>query len=284
MFTKQDLKRMQATGEWPLVQSNTLAGKYSDRWDMAEKLFEKLDHEKFLHLHRHRADEIRVEEWRDEVIGHKSFATRYDAPIFSYDLDTMCGPHDWENDSPGDTQIGDYVIRKKLYITHWTREQMDDIWGEFPELEYFVNMHSDFMPTLEHYANECFEDQHADIEKYVYKLMIIQYTYPTATEDTLVEHRKFNTERFGPDHCDETLGGLHLGENYKEFEAQNTLTGEYEPIPGLEENTSLWMFGEDSERSGWKPTYHQMIHNPTPGLGTRYSIIFDLNARYKGED
>lgn len=281
MYNYKQLKELQALGNFPIENSTVLKEKYVDRWDKAGDLFEKLDHDFFLHLHRNTPDEVRQEEWADENIGHKSFATQYHANIFSYDLDTMRGPHDWEHDTDDDEQIGDYVIRKKLYITQWSKDHIDPILGEFPELEYFVDMHADFKPVLDHYAEECFKDQHDDIEKYVYKLMVIQYTYPTATEDTLVEHRRFNTERFGPDHCDETLGGLHLGENYQEFQAQNTLTNDYEFVSGLTENDMLWMFGEDAERSNWKPTFHQMVHNPAPGLSTRYSIIFDLNARYK---
>jgi hypothetical protein len=111
--------------------------------------------------------------------------------------------------------------------------------------------------------------------------MIIQYNTPIATEETRVQHRKFNTERFGDEHCDETLGGLHLGENYAEFRAKNTKSNKWELIHQLTENKMLWMFGENAERSGLIPTYHGMQHNPGKDLNTRYSIIFDLQARYK---
>lgn len=285
LFSLEELKNFQATGKFPVAHSHLLEEKYSDRWKKIDDLFEIMNHTKFVELNTHDADDgIEIEDWADENIPDKSFAKRNAGPTFSYDVDTMIGPHDWENDAPEDPKLGDYVIRKKLYITQWTGEHYyDHHEGQCPELEYFIDLHKDFKPVLDHYAQECYKDQHADIQRYLYKLMVIQYTYPVATEETLVSHRKHNTERFGPDHCDETLGGLHLGENYREFQAQNTVTDDYEFIPGLDEHKMLWMFGEDAERSGWKPTFHQMIHNPTPGLGTRYSLIFDLNARYIGE-
>jgi hypothetical protein len=52
-------------------------------------------------------------------------------------------------------------------------------------------------------------------------------------------------------------------------------------ITELADNKMLWMHGEDSEQSGWIPTYHGMTHNPQDDLGDRYSIIMDLQARYK---
>ena len=107
------------------------------------------------------------------------------------------------------------------------------------------------------------------------------YNTPKATEENRAQHRKFNTERFGDEHCDETLGGLHLGENYAEFRAKNTKSNKWELIDQLTDNKMLWMFGENAERSGLIPTYHGMQHNPGKDLNTRYSIIFDLQARYK---
>ena len=74
--------------------------------------------------------------------------------------------------------------------------------------------------------------------------MIIQYNTPKATEENRAQHRKFNTERFGDEHCDETLGGLHLGENYAEFRAKNTKSNKWELIDQLADNKMLWMFGE----------------------------------------
>ena len=104
------------------------------------------------------------------------------------------------------------------------------------------------------------------------------------TEENIVEHRKWNTERFGDEHFDETLGGLHLGENVVEFYIEDHITKERKYVKELSENNTLWFFGEFSERSGWQPSMHGMKHNPSDDTWKRYSIIFDLQARYNGEE
>jgi hypothetical protein len=279
LYNYNELKDLQQSGQWPQSSYDLLATKYADRFEMCERLFEKMDHEKFEYYNSH--DEHTIEDWADENIPDKSYAKRHGGPTFSYDVDYMIGPHDW--DSAPEERIGDYVMRKKVYLMEWTGEHYEKYAEKFPELEYFIEMHNDFKPVLEHYYKECFSDQYDKVERVLYKMMLIQYATPTATDSNRAEHRKHNTERFGADHCDETLGGLHLGENYVEFEAKNTASGEWEPIYGLEEDVSLWMFSEHAERSGWLPTYHRMVHNPDPSLGDRYSIIFDLQARYKEE-
>ena len=279
-LTLSTLYNNQKTGEWPIFDCDLLDGKYADRFQVAEQLFDKLDTDLFELYNTSLDEDTAISEWRDEDIPDKMWSLKHEGPVFGFDIDYMLGPHDWylEEDQ---TAQGDYVERKKFYIYPWSAEKFhfDD-----PVVKYFTDMHRDFGKILNHIYDECFQDQHQDVEKTIYKLMVIQYNTPTATENNLVEHRAHNTDRFGPDHCDETLGGLHLGENYQEFQAQNTVTGEWDYIPELTWDKAMWMFGEHSERSSWKPTYHRMIHNPDPGLNTRYSIIFDLQARYKEEN
>ena len=55
-------------------------------------------------------------------------------------------------------------------------------------------------------------------------------------------------------------------------------------ITELADNKMLIMHGEHSEQSGWIPTYHGMQHNPQEDLGDRYSIIMDLQVRYKTDE
>jgi hypothetical protein len=281
MKSKQQLQQLQDSGEFPTEHSDLLATKYADRYAAAKSLFEKLNSETYFYCNLLQGEEPpKMDCWSDpNMSGQRVSGMRHEGAVFGYDIDIMRGPRDWDRDQD-EPEVGDFVLRKKCYLYNWTAEKIPSMFARFPELEYFAVMHGDFVPVLEHYQNECFSDQASGIKSYMYKLMVIEYSTPTATPETQVSHRKFNTERFGPDHCDETLGGLHLGENYPEFQAQNTKTAEWEFIPGLDQNHTLWMFGEHSQASGWKPTYHQMVHNPDPTLGTRYSIIFDLQARY----
>lgn len=270
---------MQSTGDWPLDHSELLATKYKDRYQVIDSLFKKLDPELFFKISTVEGDdEPVIEDWADPNIPDKSYALKHQGPLVGYDIDTMTGPIDWYDEEAG---AGDRVERRKLYIYDWTGEKLVH---DFPELEYFVEMHADFKPVLEHYAKTCYTDQEDDWEKVLYKLMIIQYNVPVADDTNRVEHRKHNTERFGAEHCDETLGGLHLGENFVEFHAKNTATGEWQTFEDLVNDGTLWMFGEHAERSGWIPTYHGMTHNSDPSHDVRYSIIFDLQARYKGEE
>lgn len=277
LYSQQQLLEKQASADLALADSELLATEFADRFDVAQQLFAKLDSNMFVNLNTTENDLPQLDDWQDEDIPHKSFAVKHQGPVFGFDIDTMIGPNDWYNESD---PIGDRVLRRKCYIYDWTHHY--DI-SALPELEYFTRLHAAFKPVLEHYLKECFVDQEPEFEKNLYKLMIIEYSHPTATEETIKEHRAHNTERFGDVHCDETLGGLHLGENYVEFYIENHLTGERKSVAGLDENKMLWFFGEHSQKSNWQPSMHGMQHNPADGLGTRYSIIFDLQARYKGE-
>ena len=154
----------------------------------------------------------------------------------------MAGPHDCEHEDP---PIGDYVVRKKLYIYDWTGEKLGKA---AKELDYFIQMHNDFLPIMET-GKECFPRD--DIKKWLHKLMVIEYSTPTATEENVMQHRYFNTIRFGDSHCDETFAGLHLGENFIEFQAKNTINDEWEYIDGLYDSSMLWMFVEDAQSCNW---------------------------------
>ena len=271
------LKQIQATGEWPVVHSELLETKYADRYKRAGELFDVLNEDIFYALNDiNDKQQPATTIVKDPIIPTKSFAHQYQGAVFGYDVDIMAGPESWNTD-----KLKDYVERRKCYIYDWTSKKLP---FELPELEYFVEMHNDFKPVLEYYADTCYNNQKNTWNKNLYKLMIIQYNVPTAEENTRVEHRKHNTERFGDEHCDETLGGLHLGENFIEFHAKNTKDGNWQHIDGWEKNSMLWRFGEHAERSGWIPTYHGMTHNNNPQHNTRYSIIFDLQARYNGEE
>lgn len=281
LFNYDELKEMQQAGEWPVAQSEQLVTNFGNRYTVAESLFNKLDTNAYMLINDiDPNDPPSIENWHDEIVPDKSYAVKHQGPCFGYDIDTMHGPVSWHDEQ---SATKDYVQRRKLYIYDWTSRYMD-YFDAVPELKYFADMHTAFKPVLEHYRDTCYADQADTWEKTLYKLMIIQYTVPVATDDaSRTAHRKHNTERFGDEHCDETLGGLHLGENFTEFHAKNTLTGEWDTIPGLDEHSMMWMFGEHSERSGWQPCVHGMTHNHTPLYNQRYSIIFDLQARYKGD-
>lgn len=268
LYSTEELKKMQKEGKFPISKFSLLNTKYKDRWDRAADLMNIVDHDFILKTHNQLVSQDEAEVrlgW--ERLHSCYYITKYEGDVFSHDID-------YYYDEPGDDSY--YAMRKKIYLCNGSRETYEREKLNIPEIEYFLDFYDDIRPIMEHYARDNFPE----IEDFLYRFMIIEYSYPTATEDHEVpyhEQRKFNTESFGPDHCDETLGGFHLGENQKEFQAQNTKTGDWEYIPDLENDGTLWMFGEYGEDHGWMPTYHQMVHNPDPTFGTRYSIIVDLH-------
>ena len=276
LFTLEQLQDYQQAGKWPLADSTLLSTKYADRWEMSKRLHDTVDLD-FFKKHNTRKE---IDSWKDEVIPNKIYSNLHSGNVFGWDEDFMAGPNAWTSN---DTNSDEVVKRSKVYFYPWSEEELTSSVPE--EFSYFIEMHKDFKPVLEHYLYENYSDQSELWEDLVlYKLMIIKYNTPSATEKTRTEHRKHNSIRFGDEHCDETLAGLHLGENYSEFWAKNTKTNERDMITELADNKMLIMHGEHSEQSGWIPTYHGMQHNPQEDLGDRYSIIMDLQVRYKTDE
>ena len=276
-----ELNEIQSIGV-PVIFKHSLTTDFPDRLDKAKILFDQMTvpmcetYNKF----EFEDEEFRMEHWQDEEIPDKIYAHRYGGPAFSYDVDVMVGPNDWE----GDNTVGDHVLRRKIYLYDWTRERMTDANIQpTAEMEYFMDLLEVVKPILEHYNEECLSDQKDTVKFYLTKMMLIEYSTPFATADNVVEHRKFNTERFGPSHCDEALLGLHIGESIKEIQTRNHITGDWSYLP--DNDTCLLLFGEDSVKSGWSPTYHRMIHNANDGAtDSRYVILIDYQARYKNND
>ena len=277
LFTLEELHNHQQLGTWPIADSTLLSSKYADRFEVAEKLFKIVD-KNFFEKHN---DERDIKEWNDPDVPNKSYSYIHTGNVFSYDDDYMSGPEAWKLKDDG-VKSPEVVQRRKVYFYNWTEEEAKSYDSLPPEFTYFVEMHKDFQPVLEHYLYENYADQAGLWENLVlYKLMIISYNIPSATEKNRTKHRKHCSERFGDEHCDETMGGLHLGENYSEFWAKNTKTNEKDIITDLAKNKMLWMHGEHAKQSGFIPTFHGMIHNPQEELKERYSIIMDLQVRYK---
>lgn len=285
-YTREELKQQQETGEIAFFESDSPL--LAERWNKCARLMAQLTPDFFMAYNNFLYDEPpEYEKWHEDGIPEKSYADRYSGPVFGCDWDYMVGPHDWYR-TDEDPKLNDFVLRKKIYIYDWSYRQYEAAREHAyaprnPELEYFFKLHAEFKEVLQYYYTVCFADQAPNIEKLLYKMMVIEYSHPTADDTNITEHRKFSTERFGDSHCDETLCGIHLGENITEFVYENTLTGEWTPA-NITDNKLLMFFSEDSEKSGWMPLYHGMRHNPETNLKTRYAIIFDLQARYKEEN
>jgi len=283
LLNKTELKAIQELGDPVLFTHPALTNEFSDRLDIARQLFDAMTPEVCeAYNSADESEQFRYEKWEDDDIPDKIYAHRYGGPSFSYDEDVMVGPEDWEGDKDA-PKVGDYVLRRKIYMYDWTRERIEES-GLIAtaEMEYFMDMLDTFKPVFEHYNKECLSDQMDNVRFYLTKVMLIEYSTPTATADNVVEHRKFNTERFGPSHIDETMLGLHLGENIQEVQTQNTVTGEWSFLP---KDSAVLLFSEFAEQSGWNPTYHRMIHNTNGGSSDkRYVVAIDWQPRYKDDD
>ena len=262
LYNLEELKNLQKEGrfithEWPLLDE-----KYSDRWDKAKEAIDILT-DPMLMINSHKKQSSgRETECRIKV--RKNHDRNYEE---SYESDTWSWLTDLYNKKPNDPSY--VAIRKKLYINKGSSDSADRYGIDIPVLNYWMNFWKDMEPIVEHYGRLAFPD----INRFIHRLCIIEYSYPTATEEDYIEQREFNTVSFGDEHCDEQLAGWHIGENYMEYQAQNQITGEYEYIPNLDKTNTIYMWGEFAEKYGFNPTYHRMIHNPDPSLGTRYSLI-----------
>lgn len=246
----------------------------SDVWNKCEDLFSTLTTEQFILTNVIDDHEPTCNRWQDEDLPNKIWSLNHSGPVYGLDVDYMAGLHDWYKDEdtlPKD----DWVKRRKVYLYNWSRSKL---LMPYPELEYFMDIYDKFLPVMKH-CEGLYSEQTPEIEKYIHKLMIIEYSTPNCTDAEEVFYRKHCTERFGDSHCDETMAGLHLGENYSEFEYYNHKSKEWAKFDFT--NDYIWMNGLYSKFSGYKPTYHRMVHNPNPKYSTRYSIIFDLQPRYK---
>ncbi len=160
MYSKEQLLDNQNCAELALEKSEALETKFADRFEMAESLFAVLDKQKFIDCNDiDPTDPYKIEKWEDEDVPEKSFALKHQGPVFGFDIDTMVGPESWYDETCG---IDDYVLRRKCYIYDWTGDKLQ---ADFPELKYFTELHKEFVPVLQYYYNECFEDQHIDVAK-----------------------------------------------------------------------------------------------------------------------
>ena len=173
--------------------------------------------------------------------------------------------------TPAEMFEREYVCRKKVYITNKNIFKYNEHGKDNPHYKYFIEMKQDFDQVLEPYFDQHFPGCETDFWT---SMMLIEYACPFATEENAIEMRTFNTNVWGPEHCDETLAGLHIGEDVQEFQA--CANGEYRYIPELMDNHAFFFYGEHSEEYGHTPTFHRMIPHKTEPNSTRYSIIIDV--------
>ena len=252
----------------------SLCTDYADRWDRLEEFFNQ-----YPSLDLIDRSDLRL--YSDEPTTKFNFAYN-DHPYFNISIDTKI-PN--ATIYAKDISKHEFVERKKLYIQdkNIMKYQSYLSQGNDPDplSEYFINMKKDFDEVLRYYFDNLYTGIH-DKYKFHTNFMAVKYDCPFATDENSYEQRVYNTNVWGPTHCDESLGGLHLGEDVQEFQASYTgEEGEYSYIPGLMKNKTLFFFGEDSQEFGHQPTYHRVIPNPNETKVSRYSIIIDLIAREK---
>ena len=90
MLKQNDLRDLQNTGKWPVVESNLLKTKYSNRFQVASELFKYMSSEVFESLNHYEDESPNITEWKDEDLPNKIYSTRHEGPILHDDY--MAGP------------------------------------------------------------------------------------------------------------------------------------------------------------------------------------------------
>lgn len=259
------------------ISSELLSSKYSDRWNILKNLMKSFPNDTTLPTCKLRQGEKNPAiKFNFQLEDHEYINLAYDTHI----IDSSKAPYYAE-----ETFELPYTMRKKIYISDKNIGKYDNYLNDGgiknKDYEYFLEMYKDFKPIMERYYNTQYKDVQ---DKYEFwpSLMAVEYACPFATPETAIEQRSNNTNIWGPSHADETLGGLHLGEDVQEFQASYTgQDGEYNYVPGLTDNHYMFFYGEESVQYNHIPTFHRMIPHPTNPSSTRYSIIIDLDAREK---
>lgn len=268
-------------GEFNLVHDDLLRTKYKNRFNVIDKFFNNdipPAAEMFKIL-----DDPKNPGHMPKVDGLKLSSAYNGHDFINLSMDAKSLKQGFKTLTVDDFLANKYVVRKKVYITEKLLYKVNDLKSQNSEYsvsddtQYFIDMYKDFRPVLEHYADELFPGAREEHQLNP-ALSLIQYECPFADEENIMEMKEFSTVAWGPEHCDGTLGALHLGENIQEFQARDK-NGEYKYIDELMDNNSLWFFGDLSRQYGWDPVYHRMIFNPNDRTFTRYSIIFNLYVK-----
>ena len=246
-------------------------------WQALSTLFGRLDHATVTHLTKSSHTKVYDDEWPD-----REWEDRYSVRGFGYDIVYKAGPHDWglpgANKRHGilDRQLmrHDYCMRKKIYL-HGDEIPPSTL-AVLPELAEFTELYTEFKPRVAEHESQ-FHNQ-SDIWHYVYQLMLIEYSnnsVPAGEED---RYWTWNFEKFGLPHSDESLGGLHLGENLPGFYIDDCM-GRTFYNPSTDD--TLWFWGQESVDSGYEPTVHGVEYLNNSNGENRYSVIFNLKAKRK---
>jgi hypothetical protein len=284
IYSKQELKDMQLSGAQPTYEWDLLNTKYKDRWEKASEVCKLLtsDPNRFIQDHiinhrtfsttrpHHNYNEIKITQERFHT---QNTVINYEGSVYGYSIDYYF-KEPYENKSIN--MWDDYAQRVKLLLTHGSRDTYNEYELNIPELEYWLDFYDDINPILTQMAEQAL--QRTD---FIIRLSVIEYSYPTATQENYIEQRKYCTESYGDLHIDDTLGSWHLGENQNEFWMENTKTNELESVPNFENGNTLWLFGEQAK--DWIPTRHGMRHNPDPSHGVRYSVIANVHPYIASE-
>jgi len=246
-------------------------------WKKLSQLFGNLDHDTVMSLDRATHSTLSDDEWPD-----REWEDRYSVRGFGYDIVYKAGPHDWNlpgaNKRHGivdrDKIKNDYCMRKKIYLHGETVPEAT--LSLLPELAEFTSLYDKFKPQVAEHESE-FHNQ-SDIWMYVYQLMLIEYSNNSVPEGEEDRYWDWNFEKFGLPHADESLGGLHLGENLPGFYIDDCM-GRTFFNPSTED--TLWFYGQESTDSGYEPTVHGVEYLNNSNGENRYSVIFNLKAKRK---
>ena len=211
---------------------------------------------------------------------NKLFTGRqHQSPVIGYDLDW----YELETDD-GDPS-GLKVSREKIYFYHYTYTEYGH---QLRWANYWYNMMLWIEPIIEKLLVSFDIPSNVDIKR---QLNLIRYACVDATDETLAQHRAVSSDRFGTDHVDETLFGLHLGESHPELHAKPHNEHEdhedqstYLKV-NLDKGKILFLCGEwSSSIKKVKATNHRLFYNNDYSAPVRYSLILDLTYSVQDDE
>lgn len=250
------------------IPSKLLSTVYQDRFVKTSELMNMFPNSEYLSQCKLKEGERDpAVKFNYQLMDHEYLNLAFDVQV----VDHKNGPY-----SSADAINMEYVYRKKIYISDKNIMKYNNSSEKNAVYEYFISLKKDFDPVMREY----YDSKYLGIrDEYKFKttLMLIEYACPFATDENRIEMRNFNTKVWGKSHCDETLGGIHFGEDVQEFRySTNGAIGPYDYSDGLMKDEYMFFYGEEAKRFGHTPTYHQMFPHPTEPSSTRYSIIMDL--------
>ena len=242
---------------------------YPDRLKRVADTYNKFSWDKIASVGE---DEPHIHEW---VFPENKLFTgvQYSNDVVGYDIDY------YEPETDDGDPSGKKVTREKIYCYEWTHRRFGK---HLPWARYWYDLVNDLECVVEKLLPAFDLPENSYTQR---QLNIVKYECKEASNnEELKIHRRESSDRFGVDHIDGTLFGLHLGESHPEIHAKPDGADEYVK-PDLTGNKVLLLVGEHAaDLMNGRGTDHRLFYNGDYLAKSRYSLILDITLRFNDEE